>query len=89
MQEKTKTPKKAKLPLGLTKAQKLVYELLLLYPNSFLVHHLKLRGGKCYRLIDEGRSPIKNFRTGVVDRMVSREYLDRNNGIITLARETK
>ncbi len=70
----------------LTTRQREVLNLLKAAHGSFLVPYLNPRGSRYYRLLTADRSPVKNFRRGVVERMLGREYLEKKpEGIFSKA----
>lgn len=61
----------------LTEKEKSIFHLLNETPNGFLRQHVKPSGTVCYRLMDSQRNPLMNIQMGVIDRLVSKDVLER------------
>lgn len=59
----------------LTPAEKELFDSLHQTPGGFLRKHVKPTGTVCYRLLDANVSPIKNYRQGLVDKLVDKDVL--------------
>lgn len=67
-----------KLPL--TKAQRAAIRLIAKTEAASLRNHIKPSGTAVFRLMDAHNNPVKNFRRGVIQKLISKQYLEINGG---------
>lgn len=62
--------------LKLTPKQREVFQDLQSYPGGVLRQHIKPTGTLCFRLMDIKRNPIKNYRVGLIEELVSKQVIE-------------
>ncbi len=72
--------------LKLTPKEKEVFVAISSAPNSVLYKHVKPTGTICYRLLDNSKNPIANFRENIVQKLIDKDVLAiDNHGVVTKA----
>lgn len=63
--------------IKLTPKERELYNALKSLPGGVLFQHIKPSNTVCFRLLDEKRNPVANYRYGVVHNLIEKDILER------------
>lgn len=68
----------------LTQAQEQVYEKIRSTPGGFLKPHHRTTAGMSWKLMDKNLNPIQVFTGSVINQLLEKDYLKKEDHIIVL-----
>lgn len=72
--------------IKLTPKEREVFVAISSTPDSVLYKHVKPTGTICYRLLDNKKNPVANFREATVQKLIDKDVLAIDNlGVVTKA----